>query len=34
MNRFLLTASAAAIALATSAGFAAARDQVQIAGSS
>lgn len=34
MNKFLLTASAAAFALAASAGYAAARDQVQIAGSS
>ena len=34
MNKFLLTASAAALALAASAGYAAARDQVQIAGSS
>jgi len=34
MNKFLLTASAAMIAVAASAGYAAARDQVQIAGSS
>ncbi|HWK63990.1 MAG TPA: substrate-binding domain-containing protein [Rhizobiaceae bacterium] len=34
MNKFLLTASAAGFALAASAGYAAARDQVQIAGSS
>jgi len=34
MNKFLLTASAAAIALAGSAGIAAARDQIQIVGSS
>jgi phosphate transport system substrate-binding protein len=34
MNKFLLTASAAALALAASAGYAAARDQIQIVGSS
>ncbi len=34
MNRLILTASAAALALAASANFAAARDRVQIAGSS
>lgn len=34
MNRFLLSASAAIVALAASAGYAAARDQIQIAGSS
>lgn len=34
MNRFFLTASAAALALAASAGYAAARDTIQIAGSS
>ncbi|TIU05757.1 MAG: phosphate ABC transporter substrate-binding protein, partial [Mesorhizobium sp.] len=34
MKKFLLTASAAALALATSAGYAAARDQIQIVGSS
>jgi phosphate transport system substrate-binding protein len=34
MNKIILTASAAAIALAASAGYAAARDQIQIAGSS
>jgi phosphate transport system substrate-binding protein len=34
MNTFLLTASAAAVAIAASAGIASARDQVQIAGSS
>ncbi len=34
MTRYLLTASAAALALAMTAGFAAARDQIQIAGSS
>ncbi|MCO5070083.1 MAG: substrate-binding domain-containing protein [Rhizobiaceae bacterium] len=34
MNKFLLTASAAMIAVAASAGYAAARDQIQIAGSS
>jgi phosphate transport system substrate-binding protein len=34
MKKILLTASAAALALAASAGFAAARDQIQIAGSS
>lgn len=34
MNKIILTASAAAIALAASAGYAAARDQLQIAGSS
>ena len=34
MKKALLTASAAAFALAASAGFAAARDQVQVAGSS
>ncbi|MEO9336531.1 substrate-binding domain-containing protein [Mesorhizobium sp. SB112] len=34
MNKFLLTVSAAALTLAGSAGFAAARDQIQVAGSS
>jgi phosphate transport system substrate-binding protein len=34
MKKFLLTASAAALALAASAGYAAARDQIQIVGSS
>src|SRR5690606_13343260 len=34
MNKIILTASAAAIALTASAGYAAARDQIQIAGSS
>jgi len=34
MTRYFLTASAAAIALAASAGYAAARDQIQVAGSS
>jgi phosphate transport system substrate-binding protein len=34
MTRFFLTASAAAIALAATAGYAAARDQIQVAGSS
>ncbi|PSJ59335.1 PstS family phosphate ABC transporter substrate-binding protein [Pseudaminobacter soli (ex Li et al. 2025)] len=34
MTRFFLTASAAAIALAASVGYAAARDQIQVAGSS
>jgi phosphate transport system substrate-binding protein len=34
MNKYLLTASAAALALAASAGYAAARDQIQIVGSS
>jgi phosphate transport system substrate-binding protein len=34
MTKFFLTASAAAIALAASAGYAAARDQIQVAGSS
>ncbi|HTV69490.1 MAG TPA: substrate-binding domain-containing protein [Rhizobiaceae bacterium] len=34
MKKFLLTASAAAVAIAASAGIAAARDQIQIAGSS
>ncbi len=34
MNKAILTASAAALALAASAGYAAARDQIQIAGSS
>jgi len=34
MNKFLLTASAAALAIAASAGIASARDRVQIAGSS
>ncbi|MGO4836511.1 PstS family phosphate ABC transporter substrate-binding protein, partial [Rhizobiaceae sp. 2RAB30] len=34
MKNFLLTASAAALALAVSAGYASARDQIQIAGSS
>lgn len=34
MKKFLLTASAAALALAASSGFAAARDQIQVAGSS
>ena len=34
MKKFLLTASAAVVAIAASAGYAAARDQIQIAGSS
>ena len=34
MKKFLLTASAAGLALAASAGYAAARDQIQVAGSS
>jgi phosphate transport system substrate-binding protein len=34
MNKFILTASAATLALAASAGYAAARDQIQIVGSS
>ena len=34
MNKFLLTVSAAALALTASAGVSAARDQIQIAGSS
>ena len=34
MNKLILTASAAALALAASAGYAAARDQIQVAGSS
>jgi len=34
MNRLLLTASVAALALASTVGFASARDQIQVAGSS
>ncbi|TIN70729.1 MAG: phosphonate ABC transporter substrate-binding protein, partial [Mesorhizobium sp.] len=34
MKKFLYTASAAALALAATSGFAAARDQIQVAGSS
>ena len=34
MNKLLFTASAAAIALAMTAGYASARDQIQVAGSS